>query len=163
MKTKNLILVAFFAIALTPCLTQAQSYSNAVGLRLGYPLSATYKHFLNEESAVEVFAGVRSWAGYSWVNVGGLYEFHKPINGVENLNWYFGGGASVYFWNYKYDYLENNSSLSVGVMGTLGLDYKFEELPINVSADWVPVFFVNGYNNGFAGGYGAVSVRYVLN
>ncbi len=140
----------------------AQSYSSAVGLRLGYPLSVSYKQFLNENGAIEAFGGFRSWSGYSWVNLGAMYEHHQPIPNVDGLNWYFGGGASVFFWNYKDVFLEDEASVSFGILGTIGLDYKFEEVPINVSVDWVPAFFVNGYDNGFSADYGAVSVRYVL-
>ncbi|MFN7119664.1 MAG: hypothetical protein ACK4TA_22910 [Saprospiraceae bacterium] len=144
----------------------AQDYNSAIGLRLGYPLSVSYKQFLGGGSnAIEAFAGFRSFSGYSWFNVGALYQVHKPIEGVEGLNWYFGGGASVFFWNFDNSFVfgdEDDSSLSIGILGNLGLDYKFADAPVNVSLDWVPAFFVNGYGSGFGGGYGALSVRYVL-
>ena len=150
-----------FVLALS---ANAQSYKSAIGARLGYPLSASYKTFLNENGAVEVFAGFRSYTGYSWFNVGGTYQHHKPFPNVENLNWYFGGGASAFFWRFDNGFLNDDSgNTSVGILGTLGLDYKFANAPVNLSVDWMPVFFVNGYGNGFGGGYGALSVRYVLN
>lgn len=146
----------------TYCLAYSQKYSSAIGLRLGYPVSVTYKHFISEPGALEVFAGLRSWDTYSWVNVGGLYEHHKPISGVDGLQWYFGGGASVFFWNYKKNFADNGANTSIGILGVLGLDYKFDSAPVNLSIDWVPIFFVNGYGNGFGGGYGAFSARYTL-
>ena len=49
-------------------------------------------------------------------------------------------------------------------MGNLGLDYKFDNTPINISADWVPTIYIgSGYLSGFGGGYGALAVRYTLN
>ncbi len=155
-------IVAFFAILFAANTSKAQVYTNAIGLRLGYPLSVSYKHFLNENGAIEVFGGFRSFSGYGWFNVGGLYQYHKPISGVDGLQWYFGGGASVFFWNYDNDFLDADSTTSFGIMGNIGLDYKFADVPISVTADWAPVFFVNGYGSGFGGGYGALGVRYVL-
>lgn len=164
MRTSKILAVVAIVIGCTFA-ANAQNYTSAIGLRLGYPLSVSYKHFLSENGAVEVFGGFRSYSGYGWFNVGGLYQYHKPIPDVDGLNWYFGGGASVFFWNYDNDFVfgdEDDSSLSVGLLGNVGLEYTFKEAPINVSVDWVPIFFVNGYGSGFGGGYGALAVRYVL-
>ncbi|MFZ1257293.1 MAG: hypothetical protein WAR77_13120, partial [Saprospiraceae bacterium] len=61
-------------------------------------------------------------------------------------------------------YYPNNdfSSSSFGLSGCLGLDYKFADYPINLSADWIPTFFINGFGDGFGAGYGALAVRYVF-
>jgi hypothetical protein len=111
-----------------------------------------------------VFGGLRGYSSYSWINVGGAYQVHKPIEGVDGLNWYFGGGASVFFWTYKNSFTgDGSASTTFGILGNLGLDYKFEDSPINLSADWMPIFFINGFGSGFGGGYGALAVRYTLN
>ncbi|MFN7119665.1 MAG: hypothetical protein ACK4TA_22915 [Saprospiraceae bacterium] len=162
MKSSKLIGVAVVLLLGFHTVANAQNYTSAIGLRLGYPLSVSYKHFLNENGAIEAFGGFRSYAGYGWFNVGGLYQHHKPIADVEGLSWYFGGGASVYFWNYDNDFIGADASTSFGILGNLGLDYKFADAPINVTLDWVPAFFVNGYGSGFGGGYGALGLRYVL-
>jgi hypothetical protein len=154
--TLSLVLCCVFA-------AQSQGYKSAIGLRFGYPLSVSYKHFISEPGAVEVFAGFRNYAYYNWFNVGAIYEHHKPISSVEGLQWYFGGGASVFFWSFDDGFFNDNSSnTSIGVMGALGLDYKFANAPFNLSVDWLPTFFVNGYGNGFGGGYGALAARYTL-
>lgn len=160
---KKLIFTLFIALSCA-FVAQAQSnYTSAIGLRLGYPLSASYKHFISDPGAIEVFAGFRGYSGYSWFNVGALYEHHKPIESVEGLQWYFGGGASAYFWSFNNGFLNDGASnTSFAILGALGLDYKFANAPFNLSVDWVPTFFVNGYGNGFGGGYGALSARYVL-
>lgn len=163
MKSSKLIGAVVVLLLTFNAATHAQNnYTSAIGLRLGYPLSVSYKHFVSESSAIEAFGGFRSYAGYGWFNVGALYQVHKPIADVEGLNWYFGGGASVYFWNYDNDFIGSDASTSFGILGNLGLDYKFANSPINVTLDWVPAFFVNGYGSGFGGGYGALGVRYVL-
>ncbi len=149
------LVLAFFA-------AQSQEYKSAIGLRLGYPTSISYKQFISDPGAIEVFAGFRSYTFYRWVNIGAAYEHHKPITGVEGLKWYFGGGASVFLWTYDDGFLDDDGSTSFGLLGVLGLDYKFANAPVNLSADWMPVFFLNGYGNGFGGGFGALSARYTF-
>ncbi len=142
----------------------AQEYTSAIGARLGYPLSISYKQFLGGSSnAIEVFGGLRGFSTYSWFTVGGLYQIHKPIPDVDGLQWYFGGGASAYFWNFKNNFVGDTSvGTSFALLGDIGLDYKFESAPVNLSVDWVPTFFINGFGSGFGGGYGALAVRYTL-
>ncbi len=169
---KKTILIALLFIAICATNAEAQSFNNAIGLRLGYPVSVTYKHFLSEPSAVEVFAGTRSYGyGYSvfnnasryryWV-VGGAYQYHKPIPITDGLEYYFGGGASVYFWNYGEYFSQQYASTTFGIQGYIGLNYTFDNIPLNVFVDWVPTIFINSYVSGFGGGHGAVGARYVI-
>ncbi len=159
-----------FTFALIACCifaAQSQSsYKSAIGLRFGVPLSVSYKHFISDPGAIEVFAGFRNYGAgaynYGWFNVGALYQYHKPIPSVEGLKWYFGGGAAAYFWHYDSGFSDAGSNTSLAILGNLGLDYKFEGVPLNLSVDWVPAFFVNGYGSGFGAGYGALSARYTL-
>ncbi len=163
-KTLQILGVFIALIVLTSNPIKAQSHKTAIGLRLGYPLSVSIKHFLSDKNAIEGFAGFLSYSGYSWRNVGGLYQMHNPIPDIGGLKWYWGAGASVYFWSYKNGFAFGDSGkTSLALLGNLGLDYKLENTPLNISLDWVPAFFVNGYSSGFGGGYGALSVRYVLN
>ncbi|MEN9569962.1 MAG: hypothetical protein RL172_1193 [Bacteroidota bacterium] len=121
----------FFAgcMALASLSASAQSYSKALGLRLG-PNSAavtagfTGKYFLNERTAVEGIIGINDGLG-----ICALYQIHFPIAAVNNLQWFAGPGAYVAF---------RNSTTMVGAAGIVGLDYKFEELPINLTLDWKP-------------------------
>jgi hypothetical protein len=148
------------------CIFAAQSqstYKTAIGLRLGYPWSASLKHFISEKGAVEIYAGFRGYVGYRWVNIGGLYQHHSQISDVEGLQWYVGGGGSIYFWSFNNGFNNNDAAnTSFGLSGCLGLDYKFADVPFQLSVDWVPTFFVNGYGNGFGAGYGALAARYTL-
>ena len=144
--------------------TQAQNFKSAVGARLGYPLSITYKQFISESGAFEVYAGTRGFGSlntrYRWYTISGAYQIHKPIESVEGLDYYYGAGASVYFWSFDYD--TNSSTTTFGLQGYGGLSYTFADKPINISVDWVPTFFLNGFGSGFGAGYGSLAVRYVL-
>jgi hypothetical protein len=157
----------FFTLAIMFACFAAFSQSNyksAIGLRLGSPISVSYKQFISEPGAIEVFAGFRGYGSYSWFNVGGLYQYHKPFPNAEGLQWYFGGGAAAYFFNYDFDLPgEDDTNLSLAILLNLGLDYKFANAPVNLSLDWVPAIFIGGYLGGFGAGYGALSARYTLN
>lgn len=159
-------LIFTFAIALCCVFTaQSQEYKTAVGLRLGSPFSISLKHFISEKGAVEVYAGFRHWAYVNAVNIGGFYQHHTNIASVDGLKWYYGGGAGVWLWTYNknFNFGATYGNTNFAIMGCLGLDYKFADAPINLSADWVPAFvFGDAYYGGFGPGYGALSVRYTL-
>ena len=124
---KSIVLITFlvaFAVG-----AKAQNYKSAVGVRLG-PNSAnitagfTFKHFINENTALEAIIGVNNGLG-----ICGLYEKHFDIEAVKNLQWLAGFGGYVAF---------TGSNTAIGAAGIIGLDYKFEEIPLNLTLDWKP-------------------------
>lgn len=163
---KKTIYFLSFSLALLFALptTQAQqNYQSAVGARLGSPLSASYKTFLNESNAVEIYAGARWRSTYSWFSIAGAYQIHKPIQEVDGLNWYFGGGAAVLFYSFDTDFTgDRGTSTTLGLQGYLGLDYTFRDVPINLTLDWVPTILLSGFDSGFGPGFGSLGVRYIL-
>ncbi|MEM9931288.1 MAG: hypothetical protein AAF840_15840, partial [Bacteroidota bacterium] len=159
----------FRVIALTLCLcfvgqteAIAQPFKSAVGLRLGSPLAASYKTFINETSAVEVYASYRGFTGWSWIGLNGAYQIHNDIASVDGLQWYYGAGGGVQFWSAEFSDL---SGTLITASGYLGLQYTLSDTPITASVDWVPTLFIGdgfGGFGGFGAGYGALAVRYVL-
>lgn len=154
---------------------QAQSdYNNAIGLRLGAPMAISYKHKLNNTGAVELTLSTQGrqqvYSSYRWLGVSAGYQIHNDLNlnikGLEQLQWYYGGGLSAFFWSWRYDSAFSQSAYSntsLGIQGYLGLDYTFKNTPINLTLDWTPVFFLNGFGSGLGAGYAQLGVRYVLN
>jgi hypothetical protein len=148
----------------------AQNYGSAVGLRLGIPASVSYKTFIGGGSnAIEVFASYRKRnflsSAYSWTQFGvsAGYQIHNDIESVDGLMWYYGAGAGVYFFNYSdVSYFGDAGGTSIGILGFLGLEYTFDSVPISISADWVPGWFIGGYGAGAGAGSGALAVRYIL-
>ena len=124
---KCFFLITLF-VAISVCI-QAQNYNSAIGVRLG-PNTAnitagfTLKHFINENTALEAIIGVNNGLG-----ICGLYEKHFDIEAVKNLQWLAGFGGYVAF---------TGSNTAIGGAGIIGLDYKFEESPLNVTLDWKP-------------------------
>ncbi len=140
-----------------------QDYQSAAGVRLGYPLSASYKVFTTPDAAFEGVLGLgTNYSSGNALTIALFYEKYKPID-VERLQWYYGFGPSVAFWSSS-----GLSNINLGIHGLIGLDYSFEEIPPNLSLDLIPGFYfkVSGYNCTFCGGYrsfGGLSVRYILN
>jgi len=164
MKRLLLVTVLIFSGA---ALMQAQEYQRAIGLRLGWDYGLSYKHFLNQKAAFEGVATFRSYGvpGFRWsyFRITGLYLIHNPFPGVEGLQWYYGGGASVSSWGGDYKArFERASTLGIGLHGALGLDYKIKDAPISLTVDWIPTFTIGSYYDGFAVDYGAFGVRYTF-
>jgi hypothetical protein len=155
---KKIIFTFCFALVLGT-LIHAQDYKSSIGGKLGYGLVASYKTFLNEKNAVELFGGLR-WGGFV---AGAFYQIHKDIPSVENLRWFIGGGGSFSTWSFV-----GSGYTEVTAHFDIGLEYTFEDLPLNVSVDYAPGFVLvdtydfGGSYNRFRGGYGALTVRYIL-
>ena len=160
------LLRSFFLLVLlglfSPSLA-AQDYGSAIGLRLGFPFSVSYKNFLNRTDALEIYAGVRNFDSYGWFSVNAAYQRHTDIAEVYGLQWYYGGGAGLQFWNYD---ATSEGSVTLAISGYLGLQYSFYDLPLTFSLDWRPSVFIGknlgtGFNT-FGAGYGGLGVRYIL-
>ncbi len=144
------------------CITifsNAQDYNTGIGLRGGLSSGVTVKHFVGEKSAIEGIVSAR-WKGF---NIVALYEIHNQAFDVEGLNWYYGFGGHVGFWDgANVGWADDTNSYTVaGLDGIIGLEYNFNDIPLNVSIDWKPAFNIIGYS-GFWGDGGAFSIRYIF-
>jgi hypothetical protein len=157
MRRTILVLTALTFFAVSDLKAQevntSSSYTTAVGLKF-YPGALSVKHFTSDNVAIEGL-------GYFWnygFRITGLYEFYHDISGVEGLKWYVGPGVHVGFYDTRY-----GGGTSLGIDGVLGLDYKFQGAPINMSVDWQPSFeFGDNFDNGFFGGWGGIGIRYTF-
>jgi len=157
---KNLFYVLVFLFG-SFGMSQAQDYNSAVGLRFGYPLSVTYKTFLNESTAIEGYAGFRSFLGYTEFRVNAAYLIHNEIENVDRLKWYYGAGPGLAFYSFDTGFLGDDGGVGITISGYVGLEYTLDGAPVSFSVDWVPTFVIGGIS-GFGAGYGALSARYVL-
>jgi len=155
---KKIILVLIVIAAATGLF--GMDYGTGVGVRGGLSNGLTVKHFIGETIAIEgIFAS--RWGGF---NITGLYEIHKASAfDVEHLNWYYGLGAHVGFWSGKdVGWADDEDDYTViGIDGIIGIEYNFQELPINIGLDWKPAFNLSG-NTEFWGDGGALSIRFVF-
>lgn len=165
---KSVALTFLFAFGVTAL--SAQSFTNAVGLRFGFPWSVSGKHFLDRSNAIEAYVGARSYGLFDGgtASVSAAYLRHESF-GLDDelapLQWYYGGGASVRFWNYNRDLRVRNNynRATIGVSGYLGLQYAFEGVPIELTLDWVPtVHLGRTFVNVFGASHGGLGARYIL-
>lgn len=167
-KLSLLFTLALFACALQAQKLEGSDYKSAIGLRLGTPISATYKHFFTRAGAGEAYAGFQHVGygyGYNFFVIGAQYLHHFPIGDIDGFKWFVGGGASVQLYAYdNFPGSNNFSSAAFGINAAGGVDYKFANIPLNLSADWMPTVLIgdNFYNKRSAGGYGGISARYVF-
>lgn len=106
----------------------AQDYRFGLGVRLSNASptlnnSLTAKYVLGGQKALEGLVSFGSRFG-----VGALLEVHRPI-GQSGLYWFYGAGAYM-GWESRKTY--------AGPTGILGLDYKFANIPLNLTIDIKP-------------------------
>lgn len=147
--------LAMFIVVITKAQSSSSTgydYRTALGVKVWDGGGVSLKHFFNEKNAGELIA-------YFWtqgVRFTGLYEIHGDINGAPGLKWYIGPGAHIGFYNTKY-----GDGGFIGIDGVIGLDYKFNGAPINISLDWQPSIEF-GSGRGFWGGWGGLGIRYTF-
>ena len=135
---KKLISATVVAATLLFAQTSFAQYKTALGVRLSSSQamvnnSISLKHFLTETTAVEAL-----FSFGDPLALGALFEVHKPLS-TEGLQWFYGGGGYLGFEKvYDPNRKVNDTEVNFGAMGVLGLDYKFLNLPLNLSLDWKP-------------------------
>lgn len=145
-------IVAFVCNSAAQAQSNGSSYRTALGVKVWDGGGISFKHFVSGNNAIELI-------GYFWnrgARITGLYEIHGPISGASGLQWYIGPGAHVGFYNTR-----NGDGAFIGIDGVLGLDYKFNGAPINISLDWQPSFEF-GDGRGFYGSWGGLGIRYTF-
>jgi hypothetical protein len=153
---RGLVILMFLFVCATAAHSQSlgSTYRTALGVKF-YPGAISIKHFTKSNVALEGL-------GYFWrygFRFTGLYEYHGNISGAAGLKWYVGPGAHVGFYNNKWD-RQNDGELSVGIDGVLGLDYKINGAPINLSLDIQPVFNIVG--DTYFDVWGGLGVRFTF-
>jgi hypothetical protein len=123
---KKVVLMIIIVLCTVGSRSYAQEYKMAIGARFTNAQatvnnSISFRYFLNEGSALEALVS------FDPLSIGGLYEVFRPL-GAPGLQWFFGGGGYVSF--------SDNDVL--GAMGIIGMDYKFQKIPLNISLDWKP-------------------------
>ena len=154
MKKQIILSILTLVIFITTATAQSKgrTYTTALGVKFLDGAGITLKHFISERDALE---GI----GFFWnqgARITGLYELHYDINGAPGLKWYVGPGVHIGFYNTK-----NGGGSWAGIDGVLGLDYKINNAPLNLSIDWQPSFEF-GTGRGFTGNWGGFGVRYTF-
>ncbi len=154
---KKLIVTALVLIGLG-FTAQAQEISkNVLGLRLGdnngFGTEISYQRGLSDNNRIEANLGWRNNHNVSAFKLTGIYQWVWEID--NNFNWYAGAGAGLGSWSNS----DGNGSF-VYILGNVGIEYNFEEVPIQLSLDYRPEFGGHGYFNNNYGSDIALGIRY---
>jgi hypothetical protein len=168
MKIKISIIASLVLIlgSFSPAFAQ-KPYKFAPGIRIGgygnFGLDG--KLFIGEKSAVEIIAttrryGVASIYSYRYNEIMGLYQKQNKLTALDldGLSWYAGGGAGIGFYSDEFA----NNTLSLAAVA--GVEYTFPKLPLTISLDWMPRYFIssNYYWTGFSYNSGGLRVAYTI-
>jgi len=153
---KNFLLLFLLAV-ISVCVnaqSMGRSYKTSIGVKVWDGGGISFKTFLVPNKALELISYFNKYG----TRITGLYEIYGNIEGAAGLKWYVGPGAHIGFYNYKGYY---GDKVIAGIDGVVGLDYKINKAPLNLSLDWQPSFeFAD--NRGFAGSWGGFGVRYTF-
>jgi hypothetical protein len=134
--------------------TSQTTYHTAVGLRLGTGysdlISLSLKTFPSGgPGALEFNLGVKPATNYyngccaldnstvTTMSFSASYQYHVPISSVPGLQWFVGGGFTL-----TNTFSDDNgyAGIGLGLFPTGGADYKFGNIPLEVSVDIRPTF-----------------------
>ena len=138
--------------------SMGSDYQTAVGVKF-WPGALSVKHFTSDNTALE---GLLNFWDHGF-RLTGLYEIHGNIEAAPGLKWYVGPGAHIGWYNEGWvhnDHYYGSGSLSLGVDGVLGLDYKFNGAPIAISLDVQPFFEL--LSHPYIDVWGGLGVRYTF-
>jgi len=147
------LLLAIAVVLFTANVANAQVPST-IGLRLGYGVELSYQHALGTNHRLELNLGLNSLKFDPLVlSLSGVYQTVYGIQGVPGLNWYWGYGVGLGIYG---------KAFQIGVIGDLGIEYNFANVPIALSIDWRPgLYFVTGGSGLYFGWEGfCLGVRY---
>lgn len=143
---KKIILSAFMLLGLAAS-TQAQDISkNALGLRLGdndgFGGEVSYQRGLSKNNRLELDLGWRNSDDIDALKLVGLYQWVWEID--NGFNWYAGVGAGLGNWRYNGpDNPDNDGGFFLLAAGDIGIEYNFQEAPIQLSIDFRPEIYLN--------------------
>jgi hypothetical protein len=154
---KKLIVTALVLIGSGFTAKSQEISKNVLGLRLGdnngFGTEISYQRGLSDNNRIEANLGWRNNKSISAFKLTGIYQWVWEID--NNFNWYAGAGAGLGSWSNS----DSNGSF-VYISGNVGIEYNFEEVPIQLSLDYRPEFGGHGYFNNNYGSDIAIGIRY---
>lgn len=160
---RTLLLITILSFGISG-VTNAQEpgYRTAIGGKLGSLTGFNVKHYFSNLMAIEGTAG----ASPGGIGVAALAEFNFHFSAAPYLTLFVGVGADVGASLYDgWGYYRNHPGyrgVNVGVDGTLGLEYTFQNIPLNLSLDFGPRFAVIPGPGFDPLGYSGLAIRYTF-
>lgn len=146
-KIKHIYIILVPIILLLSLNLKAQLTDYTIGLRMGSYNGITAKMDFEESTSFEMIMGLKNHGITSTF----LLEFNKPIDlyWSRGFSWYYGIGTHFGYMRTAdlRDYFNSDNSYdlmytvtSAGIDGIIGLQYKFSDIPIELSIDAKPLF-----------------------
>lgn len=154
MKKILLTVVAIFAMS-----TMANAQIKDLGVRIGggqgygAELSAQWG-FMGQR--LETDLGWNSDDGYTGISLAGVYQWTGDIG--SGFSWYAGVGARLAMWSWD-DANGGDTDFALALLGQAGIEYNFDAVPIQLSLDIRPNFWLIP-NTSFHWGDIALGIRY---
>jgi len=151
MKTSFTVLILLLAST-----SFSQNYKMAIGFKGGYPGygSLNAKKSISKSDYIE--ASIGGFGRYPY-NIGFhvQLDYERMQNLEEGFSFYYGLGALLGMTS-----ISNVAFVHLAPKALLGLEYNFEDLPLNISIDTGPYLFVSP-KIGFIWG-GGLALRYAI-
>ena len=155
------ILFTFGVIFMTAVAANAQTYQTALGAKFyagnGSVGGINIRHSNSENTALE---GSLLFFNGGGIGIEGLYEYQAPINNAPGLQYFVGGGGMLGFGGAGFAD-EHDNSVSFALRLTGGIDYKFPDVPIDVSLGFDPFFYLAPHTGSYLPL--GIGLRYVIN
>lgn len=162
---KKIIFSAFMLIGLAFSANAQDISKNALGLRLGdndgFGGEISYQRGLSKNNRLELDLGWRNNRDVDAFKLVGLYQWVWNIEG--GFNWYAGVGGGIGSWSYDAPGPGGSDSGTILLAaGDIGIEYNFEEAPIQLSLDFRPEFYFDSddYREDNFGPDIALGIRY---
>ncbi|MEQ9468808.1 MAG: hypothetical protein RLN88_15470 [Ekhidna sp.] len=168
---KRILSLFFLLISITA--TSQQLYEKSSGIRLGHTSGITFKKFVTEDEAVELILSGRNEGMHVTVQ----YLFHEPMEFSFNDRFYLHYGIGGHIGYEKFDDIaktlsnaagdafiyQEKSFFIMGVDASLGIEYRWLEVPITLGFDIKPYFNFIGMRHTKARFWdAAISFKYVF-
>jgi opacity protein-like surface antigen len=160
---KKIILSAFMLIGLAFSAQAQDIAKNALGLRLGdndgFGGEVSYQKGFSKNNRLELDLGLRNSNHVDAFKLVGLYQWVWEIE--NGFNWYVGFGGGLGSWSYD-NGVKTDSGTIILAAGDIGIEYNFQEAPIQLSLDLRPEIYFNSdkYREDSFGPDIAIGIRY---
>jgi hypothetical protein len=160
------IISIFVLIINCTVITYTQTIPQALGIRFGgsdgVSAEISYQQPAGSNNRFEFDLGFIDAQGFDGLKF--TLQYHWVANIEGGFNWYIGPGGSIGVWDIDDDFFPgdddfNDDGFFLDVVGQIGIEYNFAEVPFQFSLDARPE--IGLINDGFDFGYG-LGIRFLF-
>ena len=138
MKKLFIAIVAVFAMS-TVASAQIQDLGVRFGGGQGYGAELSTMWGMGG-NRLEVDLGWSSGDHFSALSLTGVYQWTGEIG--SGFGWFAGVGARLAMWSWDNGYGDGDSDFALALAGQAGLEYNFDAIPIQITLDIRPAFYL---------------------